>query len=423
VLDRMNRGRWWIVVCFSGAVLAAYGLQHLLELEGKMRRWAMPVVAAAVAAVPLAWLVPHHDVLSSFGSALGQLPNIQRDPALPRPTLQLATMLRWALFAGIAIAFIAAAAWRPRRREVLACGLIAVTAFELVTFQRGVHPATPVAWANPPEPWLVPQIRSRIGHERMGGLIEFQPNLGNRFQLRDVRKYELPNLARRQDLWQGLGGTYGAGQMLMAPDQTRAGDVFSVRWDISYALSQTRNARWRPTPVAPIVENRKAFPRAWVAYGWRAATGEADALARMTKGPDSEALRAPVVEGATPPPAGTPLAPTPAQFQTDGVKGMRLTVDAKRRGRLVLNDTWYPGWTATVDGRSTPIEHANVAFRAVQVPAGRHVVEFTYRPSSVRIGEVLSLVAALAIALLIIGDPRKRAGRAPARSGDGSQQG
>jgi uncharacterized membrane protein YfhO len=81
---------------------------------------------------------------------------------------------------------------------------------------------------------------------------------------------------------------------------------------------------------------------------------------------------------------------------------MRLDVDAKRPGRLILNDTWYPGWQAKVDGRSMPIEHANVAFRAVQVPAGNHLVEFTYRPSSVRIGEVLSLVAALAIALLIL---------------------
>jgi hypothetical protein len=422
VLDRMNRGRWWIVVCFCGAVLAAYGLQQLLELEGRARRWAMPVIAAAVAAVPLLWLVPHHDVLSSFGSAVGQLPNIQREQ-LPRPTLQLATMLRWALFAGIAVALVAAAAWRPRRRELLASALIAVTAFELVTFQRGVHPATPIAWANPPEPWLVPQIRSRIGHERMGGLIEFQPNLGNRFRLRDARKYELPNLKRRQELWQGLGGTYAAGQMLLAPAQTRAADVFSVRLVISYALSQTRDARWRPTPVAPIVENRMAFPRAWVAYDWRPATGEADALAQMTKGPDSDALRAPVIEGAPARAGGAAPRPTPAQFQTDGVKGMRLTVDAKRAGRLVLNDTWYPGWTAAVDGHSTPIEHANVAFRAVQVPAGRHIVEFTYRPSSVRIGELLSLVAALAIALLILspsGIPGYRSRRrgSPATSAD-----
>src|SRR4051812_10994045 len=215
----------------------------------------------------------------------------------------------------------------------------------------------------------------------MGGLVEFQPNLGNRFDLRDVRKYELPNLKRRQELWQGVGGYYAAGQMLLQPDQTRAADLFSVRWVISYALSQTRNKRWQPTGVAPIVENKLAFPRAWLAYDWRPAASESDALAQVTKGPDSAAYCSPVIEGAAAPRAGASARqPTPAHFETDGVKGMRLDVDAKRPGRLILNDTWYPGWHAKVDGRSVPIEHANVAFRALQVPAGNHLVEFTYRP-------------------------------------------
>ena len=400
VLERMNRGRWWIVVCFCGAVLAAYGLHHLLELEGKARRWLTSACAAAVAAVPLLWLIPHHDVLSTFSEAARQLPNIRRDPALPRPTLQLATMLRWGLFAGLGALLIAAAAWLPRRRRLLAGALVAVTAFELVSFQRGIHPATPLAWADPPEPWLVGEIRKRIGHDRMGGLIEFQPNLGNRFELRDVRKYELPSLKRRKELWQALGGTYVAGQMELGPDQTRAADVFSVRWAISYALNQTRDSRWRPTGVGPIVENRKAFPRAWVAYDWRPAASESDALTQMTTGPDPKAYSAPVIEGAPPAPASA-LEPDPARFETDGVKGMRLAVDAKQPGRLVLNDTWYPGWKAQVDGHPVPIEHANVAFRAVKVPAGRHEVSFTYRPASVRIGELLSAIAALAIALLV----------------------
>jgi hypothetical protein len=328
-------------------------------------------------------------------------------------------MLRWGLFATIAVVLVALIAWVPRRRNIFAGVLVAVTAFELVSFQRGIHPATPIAWADPPEPALVTALRSRIGHDRMGGYIEFQPNLSNRFGLRDALKYELPNVKRRRDLWQGLGGYSLAGQMLLAPDQVRAADVFSVRWVISYALSQTHSARWRPTDVTPIVENRMAFPRAWVAYDWRPAANEADALAQMVRGPDSQAFSAPVIEGAAPRSGGAAPKPSPARFETDGVKGMRLAVDAKRAGRVILNDTWYPGWSAKVDGRSTPIEHANVAFRSVQVPAGRHTVEFTYRPTSVRIGEILSLIAALAIALLILspsGIPGYRSRRRESRA-------
>jgi hypothetical protein len=237
----------------------------------------------------------------------------------------------------------------------------------------------------------------------MGGLIEFQPNLTNRFKLRDVRKYELPDISRRYDLWATLGGAEDSGHTVFAPEATRVADVFAVRWVVSYALSQTRNERWAPTKAAPIVENRLAFPRAWVAYGWRSAANERDALAQMAKGRDGEAMWRPVIEGAPPPPQGVQApAPSPARFETDGETGLRLAVDAKRPGRLILHDTWYPGWQATVDGREVPIEHANVAFRSVRVPPGRHEVAFTYRPASVRIGEALTLVAALAIALALL---------------------
>ena len=37
-------------------------------------------------------------------------------------------------------------------------------------------------------------------------------------------------------------------------------------------------------------------------------------------------------------------------------------------GYLVVSDTWYPGWQATVDGEAATIERANVHFRAVYLP-------------------------------------------------------
>ncbi|MDY6876032.1 MAG: YfhO family protein [Chloroflexota bacterium] len=60
-------------------------------------------------------------------------------------------------------------------------------------------------------------------------------------------------------------------------------------------------------------------------------------------------------------------------------------------GYLVLADTWYPGWQATVDGEPAPVLRANYAFRAVWLGAGEHVVEFVYRPRAVMIGIRLSV--------------------------------
>ena len=63
---------------------------------------------------------------------------------------------------------------------------------------------------------------------------------------------------------------------------------------------------------------------------------------------------------------------------------------ARSESYLVLSDSWYPGWLATVDGVDVPIERANILFRAVRVPPGDHTVEFRYEPRSVSTGALVS---------------------------------
>ncbi|ACL61946.1 YfhO family protein [Methylobacterium nodulans] len=60
-----------------------------------------------------------------------------------------------------------------------------------------------------------------------------------------------------------------------------------------------------------------------------------------------------------------------------------VEVDTDRDAVLVLHDLYYPGWEARVDGARRPILRTNLLFRGVEVPKGRHVVEFRFRPLSV----------------------------------------
>lgn len=75
-------------------------------------------------------------------------------------------------------------------------------------------------------------------------------------------------------------------------------------------------------------------------------------------------------------------------------------VTAARSCFLFLADTYYPQWEASLDGNPTNILPANVAFRAVEVPAGTHRLVFRYRGQSFRTGLAISLAALLAAASL-----------------------
>jgi uncharacterized membrane protein YfhO len=89
----------------------------------------------------------------------------------------------------------------------------------------------------------------------------------------------------------------------------------------------------------------------------------------------------------------------------------RFRVHAEGPAVLVTSDLYLPGWSATVDGRSATVRPANLAMRAVAVPAGEHTVVFRYRPNGFRYGVVLALVGALAL-LARAGVPRVTALRA-----------
>lgn len=77
-------------------------------------------------------------------------------------------------------------------------------------------------------------------------------------------------------------------------------------------------------------------------------------------------------------------AATDARVSIAAYEGKRIAidVDADRDGLLVLHDLYYPGWEARLDGEPAPIVKANILFRGVQTPKGRHRVEFLFRPFS-----------------------------------------
>ena len=102
----------------------------------------------------------------------------------------------------------------------------------------------------------------------------------------------------------------------------------------------------------------------------------------------------------------------PVEIESYSASHIVLHSDSPSPGYVVLTDADYPGWVATVDGAPVPIQRANVMFRAIEAPAGRHEIVFRYEPSSFRIGAAISLgTASLLLVISFVTLIRRRARR------------
>jgi uncharacterized membrane protein YfhO len=66
---------------------------------------------------------------------------------------------------------------------------------------------------------------------------------------------------------------------------------------------------------------------------------------------------------------------------------------------LVLSETAYPGWQVSVDGDRQTALRAYTAVRAVCVPAGSHLVEWTYRPVVYKLSAAITLPALMLVSV------------------------
>lgn len=78
---------------------------------------------------------------------------------------------------------------------------------------------------------------------------------------------------------------------------------------------------------------------------------------------------------------------------------LELDVSLNDPGYLVVNELWFPGWKAKVNGQPAPVLRANRSFRAVPLPAGEHRVIMTFHPVGLETGMIITI---LTVCLLII---------------------
>lgn len=95
--------------------------------------------------------------------------------------------------------------------------------------------------------------------------------------------------------------------------------------------------------------------------------------------------------------AGAPGAPS-AWFVDDGANSVTIRATAPSNGGyLLLLDTYCTDWVAEVDGSPATIHRADGLFRAIRLAPGSHLVHFEYRPKSLLLGAIVTLLAAIGL--------------------------
>jgi hypothetical protein len=200
----------------------------------------------------------------------------------------------------------------------------------------------------------------------------------------------------------------GVGDTVATPDQrtfsplfpsyrSAFADLFGLRFIATGVPVERIDTSLKPgdlnfvarTPDAYVYENPRALPRVMLVTDWRLA--DFNALIR-SGWPDVDPRRTVLLEH--PPPAaiasGSPAGT--ARIVRYGNAEVIVETDAPAGALLVLNDVWHPWWRADIDGTPAAIFKANVLFRAVQVPAGRHTVRFTFHPFAGALAELMGKI-------------------------------
>lgn len=205
-------------------------------------------------------------------------------------------------------------------------------------------------------------------------------------------------------------------QSYVLADGTASVTQFIDLASVKYLVSQFKPlpARYRPIYTTSegigVYENVQSLPEAYLVSSCRLAPSK-DAASALLKAVSFDPSRDVILEAgeekdlASLDESSLPHGQSPIEavsLERQGANRVSIRYSCREQSCLVLTDTFYPGWKATIDGKQADILRANLLFRAILVPAGEHVVVFEYDPQSFRLGVIFAMLSLLSIVLGLI---------------------
>jgi len=387
--------RWAFATAFSLAVLAGYGFKQLANMQIVNDK--LQTLARLTRYLFLLALL--FDFLFFYG-----LNDAGWTPASPFYGLLGASTLLTIL---LALAWLL---WRfaPRLPAVLFTGLTAaLICFDLFTtnWQTNLYPQPP-EW-HTRRPAVVEAIQNDVATSPSEPFRVY-----NEFRVYD--NYGIP--LALEDLWGASPLRPDRYDKFLAPPMPieRAWELLNVKYVIT----------WRETLYVPstiiyqepaedgstyVHRLAEAGPRAWLVTQAEIA-GDAAILQKIAD-PAFDRWRIALLEPGAEPfsdqlnqtATDNSRSPLPAlRYTVHSPNALSVTVSTASPTLLILSETYYPGWQATIDGQPVPLLRADFILRAVPIPAGKHTIELTFRPLSFTIGAIISGLAVIMLVIFLI---------------------
>jgi hypothetical protein len=375
------------------SLLAGYVAHRLLT-------WTLPEPTPAQRVIELGLLAGGFALALLIAAVLGRV-----QPAT-------APMLLAAGWIAAALAALWAAGWmRALRPAAAALGLAALTAIDLAA-NNGPNGAS--ALPAPEIDMLQPATRNpTLALLKRYTMESRSATRRDRVELAGLG-FHWPNAALTHGLEHTLGynpvrlelysSAVGAGDTVGLPDQRKftpllpsyrslLADLLGLRFIASGVPIQEIDRQLRPgdltllarTPDGLIYENPRALPRVLLAT--RAERADFAAVLATGAWPAFDPTTTVLIEE-----DGDSRTRAPGEARILSYRNTEVVIEAESPdgGWVVLNDVWQSWWRAEIDGFPARLLRANVLFRAVAVPRGRHTVRLVFRPLTGAIDDLIT---------------------------------
>ncbi|MFH6997030.1 YfhO family protein [Flavobacterium sp. FlaQc-57] len=83
---------------------------------------------------------------------------------------------------------------------------------------------------------------------------------------------------------------------------------------------------------------------------------------------------------------------------------IKYQAETAKDGLAVFSEIYYKnGWNAYIDGKLTDHFPVNYVLRAMEIPGGKHTIEFKFEPQVVKTGSTIALISSIGMLFILIG--------------------